>query len=334
MIGCRRAAIPRKVGPQPGGRTRNREVADINSIRDQGKIPLSAGGHLLEEPLGADNADRAIVCEQIVMNLAAGIAERTSAQTIIEQVDIVVDDAATTVLDLLEGPGVYVGVGRREIDERSRDRLDRSVTMRRQNQIAADLGDETNAVVTCSTCHEDDRLTVAAEGANEMMAALPEREVEIQSGYKHQPMTGLRCRMARASFRAAMGAKKGMRLGRRRRCHATRRSHHTPLFRRARLKRTARQTRSRRVHFLVGQGINIITQILRGSLQIFQPSDALRLFDENSRGVNLLLECSGPFEFLAGPELRLAALNLYHEAASECRFRQWSAAPRSRKCGN
>ena len=136
--------------------------------------------------------------------------------------------------------------------------------------------------------------------------------------------------MARASFRAAMGAKKGMRLGRRRRCHATRRSHHTPLFRRARLKRTARQTRSRRVHFLVGQGINIITQILRGSLQIFQPSDALRLFDENSRGVNLLLECSGPFEFLAGPELRLAALNLYHEAASECRFRQWSAAPRSR----
>ena len=69
----------------------------------------------------------------------------------------------------------------------------------------------------------------------------------------------------------------------------------------------------------MGQGINIITQILRGSLQIFQPSDALRLFDENSRGVNLLLECSGPFEFLAGPEFdgrqsQWPSLGRYHEA--------------------
>jgi hypothetical protein len=31
---------------------------------------------------------------------------------------------------------------------------------------------------------------VSAEGADEMVAALLEREVEIQGGYKHQPMTG------------------------------------------------------------------------------------------------------------------------------------------------
>src|SRR5689334_12480022 len=62
-----------------------------------------------------------------------------------------------------------------------------------------------------------------------------------------------------------------------------------------------------------------IAQKLRRLLQILQPPDAFLLLDRNARRVDLFLECSGPLEFLAGPEFdgrqpKRKPLGCYREA--------------------
>src|SRR5258708_4840592 len=47
---------------------------------------------------------------------------------------------------------------------------------------------------------------------------------------------------------------------------------------------------------------SLITEKLRGLLDIFQPPDAFLLFDGNAGRIDLVLDRGGPFEFLSGPE--------------------------------